>query len=270
MVFLVGSHHVGHLRLAGSAPGSPEVYEHPFALAHILAQFVHVAVGISLFQIGELLANKGILLLVLCFHLSPQLNLLLHEWMTGPDGLCGDDAVELLLTEHLLILADKGGRDHGLVLLFEDLTELIAHLHHCYHHRANYLCLLLLALCLRQILILLLHVGDRRIGGDVIGYQTLIDGRAFQRAVVGVDGDGRAIVEEECCPVAAVFAYCHQGVFIGHAAERELPIGHHRGDNLSGLAVHQLDLCAVVLTDTVDGILYLLCLCGQRCCDEGS
>ena len=101
MIFVVGSHHVRHFGLAGSAPRSPEVNEHPFALAYILAQLVHVTVYVSFFQIRELLSDEGILLLVSRFLLGKLLQLGLYEWMVCPSGFQVEDAVKFFLSEKL-------------------------------------------------------------------------------------------------------------------------------------------------------------------------
>ena len=83
VIFLVGCHHIRHLSLARSAPRSPEVHEHPFALAHILAQLVHLAVRISLLQIDELLTHEGLLLLFQTLLIGSNIQLALHDGMTG-------------------------------------------------------------------------------------------------------------------------------------------------------------------------------------------
>ena len=59
VVLLVGFQHVGHLGATGTAPRGPEVYEHPLALAHEVADAVHLAVGIGHLEVGVLLADEG-------------------------------------------------------------------------------------------------------------------------------------------------------------------------------------------------------------------
>ena len=62
----------------------------------------------------------------------------------------------------------------------------------------------------------------------------------------------------------------HEGILVGIAAHREFAIGYCGGiDDLIGAAVDQTDGLTVVTTDTIDGILHLLCLCGQHSQHQG-
>jgi len=59
---------------------------------------------------------------------------------------------------------------------------------------------------------------------------------------------------------------CHEGVFLGGAIERELAFGNYDAvDGLVGQLVYEIDLFSFACVGSANGILHLLCHCGQAC-----
>ena len=88
--------------------------------------------------------------------------------------------------------------------------------------------------------------------------QTLVQRRAFQRTVIDVDDDRRAVVEEWCRPLCLLCFDAHQGILIGCAGESKLTVGNnHAVDSFFCQLVYQVDLLAVFCICSANGILHL-------------
>ena len=94
---------------------------------------------------------------------------------------------------------------------------------------------------------------------QVVLRQPLVQRRAFQRAVVDVDGHGRAVVEERRLPLASTRPHGHEGVLLGRAAEGKLVVGNgHAVNGPFAQPVNQVDLLAVLRRRAADAVFHLL------------
>ena len=230
MILLVSLYHVRHLSATRPTPRSPEVNQHPFSFAHILAQLVHVAVGIGLLQVGKLLTDIGSLLSSVGLLKLVLLDSALHSGMVSPNRLGSHHLLQLLQSEFLQILLHKGHRNHGVHLVGINLLQSLLH---------------------AQLAVGRIHV-------DIVAHQSLVLGRSSYGSVVQVHSYRCAIVDNGHHPANAAVSDYQQRILLGRTANAELAVLNRSVLHLTRLSVNHYHLGAVILTHTTDGVVYLL------------
>ena len=156
--------------------------------------------------------------------------------MLGIGRFLFQHAKQSFRSETSLTFYDECSRQKGLALLFK--------------HFLRHLTLMLWIIAARQ-----------TIDFFIIVSQSLVQRQALQRAVVHVDADGLAIVEEQHPPAAPVFLVegdAEYGILVGLAFECEFAFGHNGAvHRLRCQAVFQIHRLAVFITHTLDGVLHL-------------
>ena len=166
--------------------------------------------------------------------------------MLGIGGFLFQDAEQSFRSEGSLTVYDEGCWQEGLALLVKHLL---------YHLQSMFGVIFV---CLS------IHL-------PVVVGEPLVQRRAFQGAVVHVDADGFAVIEEQGVPTLPVFRVERDGkdgILVCLTFEHELSLGY--GDavhQFGGQLVFQIDHLAIFLAHTLDGVLHLLslgwllCLC---------
>ena len=271
VVLVVGLQHVGHLSTARTAPRGPEVDEHILALAHQLANLVHLAVGVGHLQVGELLAYEGHLLAVgRLRHGSNVLLCLLQVGMVGKHHLLLHQVIIGLHAIVQEIHMGESQRNERLALLLEHPVGRgrldFLHLSDFGHEGIS----IGLNLIPGQAFQFLCQHPALNLSFQVVSSQALVQRRALQRTVVQVDNHRRAIVEEHRLPLIALQHHGHAGILVGRAAERELAAGNRQAVNLLlRQLVYQIDFLTIVSIGTADRIFQTLCHRRQRSHRQG-